>query len=440
MFAGLAAVLLIPAGVSAADVPPTPPKGFTALFNGKDFTGWRGWAIHGANSNPIQFAKLAPEKQKELQDTWNASMKEHWKIDNGELVNKGKGAYLTSEKDYGDVELLIEYKITATVDSGIYMKTMPQIQVWDPTDPKQKANGNEKGSGGLWNNPKDWAGKDPLVKADKPAGEWNQFRIIVLGDHFTVYLNDQLVVDHAKMRNFWDAKAPLPKKAPFLLQTHAPELEIRWRNIFIREIPSEEANEMLNKKLGDGFASIFNGKDFTGWDGTTDSYEVVEGAIVCKKGKSGNIFTKKEYADFVASVEYKLPPGGNNGFALRYPGMGHVATQAMCELQVLDDTAEKYAKLDPRQFNGSAYGMAAATRGYLRPVGEWNHQVITVKGSTIKVELNGSLILDTDLSKITEFKDKTPHPGKDRSSGFFGLTGHNDPVAFRNLKIKELKP
>jgi hypothetical protein len=232
---------------------------------------------------------------------------------------------------------------------------------------------------------------------------------------------------------------PLPRVAPFLLQTHPPELEIRWRNIFVREIPSEEANALLTKKLGEGFTSIFNGKDFDGWQGDVASYEIVDGALRCKKGQGGNLFTKKEYADFVAVAEYKLPPGGNNGFALRYPGKGLPSSVGMCELQVLDDTAEKYAKLDARQYNGSAYGMAAAHRGYARPVGEWNHQVMTVKGSTIKVELNGTLILDTDLSKITEYKDKDPHTGKLRTSGFFGFAGHSDPVTFRNLMIKELK-
>ncbi len=85
---------------------------------------------------------------------------------------------------------------------------------------------------------------------------------------------------------------------------------------------------------------------------------------MCKKGKGGNIYAKPEYADFTARLEYQLPPGGNNGLAIRYPGgTAHAATQAMCELQILDDTAAKYAKLDPRQFNGSAYGMVAAHRG-----------------------------------------------------------------------------
>jgi hypothetical protein len=372
-----------------------------------------------------------------------ADVKKHWQIDNGELVNHGKGAYLTTDKEYGDFEFLVEWKIAHKVDSGIYLKTMPQVQVWDPTDadPANDPLGKSKGSGGLWNNAAGSPGKDPLVRADNPPGQWNKFRIVMVGDRTTIFLNDKLVVDHARLENFWKRPAkgggrhPLPAKAPILLQTHAPELEIRWRNLFIREIPAAEANKILADKVGDGFASVFNGKDFDGWQGATDSYEVVDGALRCKKGKGGVLFTKDEYADFQVALEIKLPPRGNNGLGIRYPGKGDGAYSGMCELQVL---ADDYGDIDPRQAHGSAYGMAAAARGYQRPVGEWNFQLVTVKGPTIQVELNGSLILDTDLSKITEYMANRPHPGKDRTAGYFGFLGHNDPVEFRNIRIKKL--
>jgi hypothetical protein len=251
-----------------------------------------------------------------------------------------------------------------------------------------------------------------------------------------VYLNDKLVVDHAIMENFWDRKSPLRRKGPILLQTHGGE--IRWRNVFVREIPADEANAILGRHAAEGFRAAFNGKDFTGWDGPVNNYEVQDGAIVCKPKQGGNIYTKEEYGDFAARVEYKLPPGGNNGLAIRYPGKGQPSRVAMCEVQLLDDDAPKYAKLDPRQFNGSAYGMVPAHRGYLRPAGEWNFMEVTVRGPIIRVELNGTRILDADLSKVTEFKDNQPHPGKDRTSGHFGFAGHSDPVAIRNIAIKRL--
>jgi len=191
----------------------------------------------------------------------------------------------------------------------------------------------------------------------------------------------------------------------------------------------------------DGFKSVFNGKDFEGWAGPVQNYEVVDGAIVCKKGKGGTIHTKEEYSDFIVRLEFKVPPGGNNGLAIRYPGQGDTAYQGMCELQVLDENYDKVrGKLDPRQVHGSAYGMVAAKRGFQKPNGEWNQQEVTVKGSTIKVVLNGEVILDTDLSKVdpATYMGKSKHPGLPRTKGFFGFAGHSDPVAFRNISIKRL--
>jgi hypothetical protein len=188
----------------------------------------------------------------------------------------------------------------------------------------------------------------------------------------------------------------------------------------------------------DGFVSLFNGKDLTDWAGPVENYEVKDGAIVCKPGKGGTIYTKEEYEDFVVRLEFKVPPGGNNGLAIRYPGSGDTAYVGMCELQVLDDSSPKYAKLDPRQYHGSAYGMVASKRGHQKPVGEWNVQEVTVKGSTIKVVLNGEVILDTDLGKVTEFMGGKPHPGMTRTKGHFGFAGHSDPVQFRNISIKKI--
>ena len=189
-----------------------------------------------------------------------------------------------------------------------------------------------------------------------------------------------------------------------------------------------------------GFVSIFNGQDFSGWDGPVENYEVKDGAIVCKPKMGGTVFTQQEFTNFIVRLEFKLPPGGNNGLAIRYPGAGDAAYAGMCECQVLDDHFEKATgqKIDPRQAHGSAYGMVAARRGFQRPVGEWNFEEVTVRGSTIKVELNGTVILDADLSHVTEFMANHPHPGKDRASGHFGFAGHNDPVRFRNIFIQSL--
>lgn len=426
----LLSVLLVGTACAAE---PTPPKGFTALFNGKDLTGWHGMP----HFDPYKLDAMSPEERQKRLAEWTADAKKHWSVVGDELVNDGKGAYLTTDREYGDVELLLEYKTVPLADSGIYLRGTPQIQIWDTTKEGGKWDrGADKGSGGLFNNATGSPGRDPLLHADKPFGEWNSFRILQVGERTTVYLNGKLVVDNARMENFWNRKLPLRRKGPIQLQTHGGE--IRWRNVFVREVPSAEANAILGKHGQAGFQDVFNGKDFTGWAGPLENYEIKDGAITCKPKKGGNIFTKAEYGDFAARVEYKLPPGGNNGLAIRYPGKGQPSDVAMCEIQVLDDESPKYKKLDPRQYNGSVYGMIPAQRGYLRPVGEWNFMEVIVVGPKIQVELNGTRIVDGDVSKVTAFMGDKTHPGKDRVTGHFGFCGHSDPVAFRHVRIKAI--
>src|SRR5437588_2421742 len=241
------------------------------------------------------------ERQKKIAE-WNEDFKKHRRVEKGELVNDGKGPYATTDKEYGDMELLLEYKTVPKADSGIYLRATPQVQIWDYTKEGGKWNiGADKGSGGLWNNSAGSPGKDPLVLADKPFGQWNHFRILQVGERTTVYLNDRLVVDHARLEHFWDRKLALLKQAPIQLQTHGGE--IRWRNMYVREIPGTEANEILRSHGSNGFVDVFNGKDFTGWDGPVDQYEVKDAAIVCKPHKGGTIASRDEYSEFAARVE-----------------------------------------------------------------------------------------------------------------------------------------
>ncbi len=214
MSAGLAAPVAARADVTE------PPKGFVALFNGKDFQGWHGMP----HFDPRKLAALPGGERAKTILGWDKEIDQHWKAENGEIVNDGEGAYLTSDKEYGDIELLIDYKTYPLGDSGIYLRANPQVQIWDYTKEGGKWNlGADKGSGGLWNNSPGAAGKDPLVLADNPLGQWNHFRIIQVGARTTVYLNDKLVVDHAIMENFWDRTAPLFAKGVIQLQTHGGE-------------------------------------------------------------------------------------------------------------------------------------------------------------------------------------------------------------------------
>jgi hypothetical protein len=203
--------------VSAAVV----PAGFTPLFNGKDLTGWKGLV-----ANPIVRAKMTPEQLIEAQAKADESMRAHWKVEDGVLVFGGHGQSICTAKDYKDFEMLVDWKILPGGDSGIYLRGSPQVQIWDHTK-------NPVGSGGLYNNQKN--PRNPLLCADKPVGEWNGFRIKMVGDKVTVYLNDKLVVDNVTLENYWDRKRPIFPTGQIELQNHGNTL---WfRNIFIRELP-----------------------------------------------------------------------------------------------------------------------------------------------------------------------------------------------------------
>lgn len=175
------------------------------------------------------------------------------------------------------------------------------------------------------------------------------------------------------------------------------------------------------------------------WAGDIENYTISDRIIQSIEDKGGTIYTIETYTDFTVSFEFKLPPGGNSGLAIRYTGEGTPAYAGMCELQILDDTDKKYAELDPRQYHGSAYGMVAAQRGYLKPLGEWNQQTVTVIGSTIEVILNNQRILKADLATVTEFKGKRKkYVHRSSTEGHFGIAGHQSPVAFRNLRIRKI--
>ena len=277
--------------IASAFAAPKAPSGFTPLFNGTNLTGWRGGDTFDHRK---LLAMPAPEREAKIA-AWTATMfetnsatgKPHWYVEGDELVNDGHGAYAATEKDYGDFELELEYKTVPLADSGIYLRGCPQVQIWDYTEKAKFPLGADKGSGALWNNSPGAPGKDPLVLADKPFGEWNKVRVLMVGARVSVWLNGKLVVDHALMENYYDRKTPIPAKGPIQLQTHGGE--IRWRNIFIREIQPDEANKILASHGGKGFASVFDGKDFKGWAGPTNEYEIINGALQCQPKKGSTI-------------------------------------------------------------------------------------------------------------------------------------------------------
>jgi hypothetical protein len=199
-------------------------------------------------------------------------------------------------------------------------------------------------------------------------------------------------------------------------------------------------NHLTEKEKAEGFVSLFNGRDLTHWTGNEHSYSVEDGTIVIRPAESGgNLYTEKEYADFIFRFEFRLTPGANNGLGIRTPMEGDAAYVGY-ELQILDNTAPEYANLQPYQYHGSVYGIIPAKRGYLKPVGTWNSEEVYVKGDQIRITLNGTTIVDGDLKEATKngTADHREHPGAGRTSGHIGFLGHGSQLWFRNIRIKEL--
>ena len=189
-----------------------------------------------------------------------------------------------------------------------------------------------------------------------------------------------------------------------------------------------------------GFVPLFDGKSLDGWMGSLKGFVAEGGVLRCTKQSRGNLLTKKEYGNFILRFEFKLTPGANNGIGLRAPERGDPAYVGF-ESQVLDNTAKVYENLQPYQYHGSLYGVAAAKRGSLRPVGEWNEQEIHFSGRDVRITLNDEVILDVNLDKVApegKTVDGKKHPGLTRKNGHIGLLSHGHKVDFRNLRIKEL--
>lgn len=403
--------------------------GFENLFNGKDLTGWKGLV-----GNPIARSKMSAQQLQDAQAKADASIKSDWVVKDGLLVFTGHGDNLCTQKQYGDFELFVDWKITEKGDAGIYLRGTPQVQIWDTS---RREVGAQVGSGGLYNNQKNE--RNPKVVADNKIGSWNTFHIIMRGAAVTVYLNGVLVTDKVILENYWDRTLPIFIKEQIELQAHGTY--VAYRNIYIRELPSNLPTVLSDFEKQQGFKLLFDGTNLDQWVGNKAGYLLQDGAIMVnpKSAGGGNLYTKEQYSDFEYRFEFQLTPGANNGLGIRAPLEGDAAYLGM-ELQILDNDAEIYKNLKPYQYHGSIYGVVPARRGFLRPIGEWNEEVVVVKGTRVKVILNGETITDADIKEasINGTMDHNEHPGLKRTTGHIGFLGHGDVVRFRNIRVLPL--
>jgi hypothetical protein len=459
-----------------------PPPGFEPLFNGKNLAGWRG----GATFDHRTLMQMPDAERAAKIAEWTASLTEineetgkpHWRSEQGILINDGSGGFLTTEKDYGDFEFLVEYRIEPGTDSGIYLRGVPQVQIWDPAAPDPDKSGNEKGSGGLWNNSADAPGRDPLMVADRPTGEWNRFRILMVGDRVSIWLNGQFIVDHAVLENYFDRKLPreqrrpIPERGPIQLQTHGGE--ICWRNLYIREIGLEEASSIHEVNTGIPLLSgsntplqpkaVIDGTepgwsdlgpdDFTYVNGYEDTWMWRGDVLHCTGQPIGVRRTKRQYANVEFMVEWRhMRFGGNSGAfvwvpeaALRNIAPGELPGGGI-EVQMLDHgyhalyESRKGKRGEFFSTHGDVFAVGTSTMTPFPPlspngrrsfprlersrgVGEWNHYYVRAINGEVRLWING-----VEVSGGT---------GCVPRRGYICLESEGSPVEFRNIRVREL--
>ena len=404
--------------------------GFVNLFNGKDISNWK--ALVG---NPITRSKMSDAELLAAEKIANEKTKGDWIAKDGLLVFTGHGDNLATEKKYGDFEMYVDWKITEKGDAGIYLRGTPQVQIWDTS---RRDAGAQVGSGGLYNNQKNIS--KPLVVADNKVGEWNTFHIIMKGDKVTVFLNGILVTDHIVLENYWDHSLPIFVKEQIELQAHGTY--VAYRNIYIKELPTETTKTITEEEQQQGFVSLFDGTNIDQWTGNTKGYLIQDGSLMVSPddGSGGNLYTKQEYDNFIYRFEFQMTPGANNGIGVHAPLEGDAAYVGI-EVQILDSEIPMYGWIQPYQAHGSVYGVIPAKRGYLKPTGEWNQEEIIVNGTKIKVTLNGTVIVDGDYAaaSINGTIDHKEHPGLKRTTGHLGFLGHGEVVRFKNMRVKILE-
>jgi hypothetical protein len=341
----------------------------------------------------------------------------------------GKGGFLTTLKEFENFEFRTQVQVDWPFDSGVFLRTGADGKSHQVTL-------DYRPDGQIGSIYLPWNGgrvQDCLDGIDHwKKGQWNNLRIFCAGEPalIQVWLNGTLITNFQHTEK---TTKGVPSKGTLSLQVHPggkgyENNSARFKNIGIRPLPRLEA----------GFKPLFNGIDLTGWTGDTENHVAGDGVLACTK-KAKKIYTQEQYSDFHLRFEFQLTAGANNGLGIRTPLEGDPAYKGM-ELQILDNTAEKFAKIKPYQAHGSIYGVVPAKQGALKPVGKWNYQEVIAKGNKIKVILNGQIIVDADIAEASKdgTMDGREHPGLKNKAGHIGFLGHGSEVKFRNIRIKEL--
>jgi hypothetical protein len=406
---------------------------FVSIFDGKGLTGWKGLV-----GTPLTRLGMKADESAKAQKAADEQMRKDWVVEDGLLTYVGKGFNnICTTKDYENFEMYVDWKLDPAgpeADAGVYLRGTPQVQIWDTS---RKNVGAEVGSGGLYNNRKNLS--KPTKVADNELGAWNTFYIKMVGDRVTVKLNGELVVDNVILENYWNRAQPIPAIGQIELQAHGSK--VYYRNIYVKELESPEPFQLSAEEKKEGFKVLFDGTNMHEWQGNTVDYQLEDGCISLHPSRSfgGNLYTAKEYGNFIFRFEFQLPSAANNGVGIRAEQGKDAAYHGM-EIQILDHDHPIYKDIADYQVHGSVYGIIPAIRTLPKLNGEWNYEEIVADGDHIKVTLNGKVIVDGNIREAVKDGtiDHKEHPGLFNKKGYIGFLGHGSYLKFRNIRIKEL--
>jgi len=410
-----------------------PAAGYVPVFDGT-LEAWT--AVTG---DPATRAALKPKQLAKEQAAADAAAAANWTADASGVKYAGAApSTIGTKRDYENFEMYFDWKSEGP--AGVAVRSIPQIAL-----------GAEGGSGALTGN-KIHASK-PLADADNGAGAWNTMYVRVVDDRVTVVLNGRTVIRNTILENACSPADPAYVRGRIeLIGEGAP---VEFRDLYIRELPSTPVCELSAEEAAEGFEMLFDGRSLHKWTGNTTDYLPENGTLYvsAQYGGIGNLYTVKEYGDFVLRFEFCFEREGvNNGIGIRTP-MGVDAAYYGMEIQILDHDAPIYKNLRVYQQHGSVYGIIPAERVKFGPLGTWNVEEIRAVGDRITVTVNGKVILDGDIREACQGHnvsedgsrtnpytvDRKNHPGLFNKRGHIGFLGHGVGIRFRNVRVLDLE-
>ena len=439
-----------------------PNDGWQKLFNGKDFTG---------------FVQLNGEAPYEVVDGCMV----------GTSVKGQPNSFLATEQNYGDFILEFEVLCDPALNSGVQFRSQSKPEYNNgrvhgyqcEIDPSDRA-----WSGGIY----DEARRGWLVAlTDNPAGQkaykrddWNKYRIEAIGNNIRIWLNG---VSTANLFDDEDASGFIAFQVHGIGKDDSKEgKQIKWRNIRIKtenleaermqgEVTPEVnriPNYLTDSEKANGWKLLFDGKTTNGWRGAhkenfpEHGWKVENGQLIVLKsggGEStngGDIVTVDEYSAFELSLEFKITEGANSGIKYFVTEKEKPSGSAFgLEYQILDDSkhpdAKLYTSVEGSRTLASLYDMIPATNKRFNGVGNWNQAVLKVfPDNKVEYWMNGMKTLEyvRGSDAFREAVKGSKYAAKmynefgafgEAEKGHLLLQDHGDEVAFRSIKVRELK-